>query len=279
VRTAFEIRSGRIAALDSALRHGTLADADHPAVLMIPGYTGSKEDFLPLFRPLHEAGYRAVAIDQRGQYESEWAESSSGYTIDALGADVCDIARLVRRDGFALHLVGHSFGGLVGRSAVLSERALFDSYTLMCSGPAAIDGSRRQDIIANEPVLAHQGMGAVWARIEARSQTDPKFRQAPPALLAFLQTRFLANDPDGLTIMGNQIINAQDRTDDLAAAGVRLLVLHGIADDAWPPAVQAEMAARLDAQHVIIEQAAHSPAVENPADTARALIEFFDATR
>ena len=39
-------------------------------VLMLPGYTGSKEDFRLLVRPLVDAGHPVVLLDQRGQHQS-----------------------------------------------------------------------------------------------------------------------------------------------------------------------------------------------------------------
>jgi pimeloyl-ACP methyl ester carboxylesterase len=56
--------AGPLAALDT----GT--GATRGTALLVAGYTGSKEDFAPLLAPLADAGLRAVAIDQRGQYES-----------------------------------------------------------------------------------------------------------------------------------------------------------------------------------------------------------------
>ncbi len=43
---------------------------DGPAVLFVPGYTGTKEDFAPLLPLLAAAGLRAVAMDLPGQYET-----------------------------------------------------------------------------------------------------------------------------------------------------------------------------------------------------------------
>ncbi len=271
MRAEFRIASGTTAALDT----GAGLKAPRPAVLFVPGYTGSKEDFMPLLRSLTDAGYRVVAIDQRGQYESSWAADDAGYTIEALGYDVCEIASELRQFAAALHLVGHSFGGLVTRSAVLAEPDLFDTLTLMGSGPAAIEGERRAILNSTESVLAEQGMEAVWDQMAARAQTDPRFRQSPPALLAFLRTRFLANDPAGLRVMGGELRTDEDRTESLAAIAVRKLVLHGVDDDAWPPTVQQKMAERLDANYEVIDAAAHSPAVENPRATLAALMRFW----
>ena len=38
--------------------------------VLLPGFTGSKEDFIPLLPLIAAAGYRVICYDQRGQYES-----------------------------------------------------------------------------------------------------------------------------------------------------------------------------------------------------------------
>src|SRR4051812_39832518 len=59
-------------------------DGPRGVALMVAGYTGSKEDFAPVLRPLSEAGYRIVAIDQRGQHESPGPDDPSRYSVDEL---------------------------------------------------------------------------------------------------------------------------------------------------------------------------------------------------
>jgi len=81
MRSSFALSVGPIAALDNG---PALPDEQESVALLVPGYTGSKEDFMPLLRPLASAGIRAIAIDQRGQYESAWAGDSAGYEIDRL---------------------------------------------------------------------------------------------------------------------------------------------------------------------------------------------------
>jgi pimeloyl-ACP methyl ester carboxylesterase len=272
VRTQFALPGGTIAALDNC---EVRPDPATPVVLLVPGYTGSKEDFLPLLRPLAETGYRAVAIDQRGQFESAWATSPAAYTLEALAEEVCQLAAELAPAGSRLHLIGHSLGGLVGRAAVLAKSELFDSFTLMSSGPAAVTGQRRALLDAGELVLAHRGMAGLWAQLEASAQADPKYARSSPALRDFLRTRFMATDPVGLQVMGQELRTVEDRTDELARTGLPMLVLHGESDDAWTPAMQADMARRLGAAHAVIPAAAHSPAVENPRATLRALLEFW----
>jgi pimeloyl-ACP methyl ester carboxylesterase len=98
----------------------------------------------------------------------------------------------------------------------------------------------------------------------------------PPGVAAFLRSRFFASSPEALREMGEELLAERDRVDELRAAGRPVLVAHGERDDAWPPSVQAEMAERLGARHVVIVGAAHSPSVEAPAATAAALTAFWD---
>jgi pimeloyl-ACP methyl ester carboxylesterase len=116
-----------------------------PAVL-IPGFTGSKEDFLPILEPLASAGRRVYAFDQRGQYQSPHAPGRAGYAPAELAADVLAIADAVAPDAEGVHLVGHSMGGLIAREAVLKRAATFLSLTLLGSGPAGLGGERQCSI-------------------------------------------------------------------------------------------------------------------------------------
>ncbi len=150
--------------------------------------------------------------------------------------------------GARVHLVGHSFGGLVARAAVLAAPASFESLVLMCSGPAGIRGNRRAVIEQLEPVLAASGLAAVYAASQAIAAAQPGYVAPHAALAEFLQTRFLAGVPAMLQGMGTALRDEPDRVDELAATGVRTLVLYGVDDDAWPTAVQDEMAARLGAR-------------------------------
>jgi pimeloyl-ACP methyl ester carboxylesterase len=242
--------------------------------LFVPGYTGSKEDFAPLFDPLTDAGYRVVAIDQPGQYESPGPDSPPGYTVEWLAAVVRTVGTALG-DG-PVHLVGHSFGGLVARAAVLAAPAESRSLTLLGSGPEAIAGPRRDRMERLEPLLP-SGMGAVYDAMEAAARLDPRWRETSPELAAFLKKRFVVSSAAGLQGMGDALTSEPDRTAALAATGVPVLVCHGENDDAWLPPVQADMATRLGARHEVIPGAAHSPAIENTAPTVTALLKFWTA--
>jgi pimeloyl-ACP methyl ester carboxylesterase len=262
-------RTGPLAALDTG-------PADAGTVLLVAGYTGSKEDFVPLLSPMAHAGLRAVAIDQRGQFESPGPEDPAEYTVAELAADVVTVARRLRAGSSGpLHLLGHSFGGLVTRAAVLAEPRLFDSLTLLGSGPAHLTGPRAELLEHLTPLLEAGGVQLVNDTLEQLAMTDPRAQAVPAPTREFLRRRFLANSAAGLRGMADAMLTEPDRVAELAATGVPVLVLHGIADDAWSPAAQTDMARRLGARHEVIVHAVHSPAVENPADTLRVLFSFW----
>ena len=244
--------------------------------LLVAGYTGTKEDFAPLLLPLSEAGYRAVALDQRGQYESPGPDDESRYGVAELGDDVVAVGRaLLAEGGRPLHLVGHSFGGLVCRAAVLAEPALFDSVTLLGSGPGALGGRRAELLEHLGPLLDAGGVQGVADALEQLAMTDPKAQSVPEPTREFLTARFLRNSAAGLRGMAQAMTTEPDRVAELAGTGVPVLVAHGIADDAWLPDVQAEMARRLGARHEVIGGSIHSPAVENPERTVQVLLDFW----
>jgi len=261
--------AGPLTALDTGAGDGA-------TVLLVAGYTGTKEDFAPLLRPLGEAGIRAVAIDQRGQYESPGPDDPAGYTVPELAADVVAVGRVLREETRgALHLVGHSFGGLVCRGAVLSDPELFTSLTLLGSGPSKLVGPRAVVLEHMRPLLASGGVPAVHEAMEQLAMTDPKAQAVPAPTRAFLSRRFLANSAAGLRGMADTMTTEPDRVAELAATAVPVLVAHGVADDAWTPEVQADMAVRLGARHEVIPGSIHSPSIENPQRTLEVLLDFW----
>ncbi len=256
---------------------GPLAVLEHPApgvpVVLVPGFTGSKEDFRLLLSPFAGAGRHTVALDLRGQYESPGPDDPSVYAVEALAADL--LALLDALDAGPVHLVGHSFGGLVCRAAVLKRPEAVRSLTLMCSGPRGLTGPRVELLPLMASVLDRGGMPALVEAVEALGADDPRTQALSPEVRAFLRERMLASSAAGLIGMAAGLTGEPARVAELRSTGVPLLVLHGEADDAWAPAVQAEMAAALGARYVVVPEAMHSPAVENPTATAAAMNAFF----
>lgn len=249
------------------------ATAQPPTLLLVPGYTGSKEDFAPLLDALADNGIAALAIDLPGQYESPGPDDPRDYTPAALG-DV--VAELVAALPEPVVLLGHSYGGLVARAAVLAG-ARVAGLVLLDSGPGALPaGPRMQALQLGIPVLQQQGVAGAYALRTALTERLRGQLAPPPELAEFLQRRFLASTAAGLLGMGQSLLTEPDRVDELAAVladrQTAVAVISGEADDAWGVAQQSEMANRLGTSLVLIPGAGHSPNTEQPDRLLRAVL-------
>lgn len=256
-----------MAALDTGVANGS----DSPTVLLLPGYTGSKEDFAPIFDPLSDNGFRAIAVDLPGQFESPGPVEEEAYRPDPLGRTV---AELIDTLPAPVVLVGHSYGGLVARAAAIGG-ARIAGLVLLDTGPAALpDGPRREALVTGEPILRQQGIEAAYA---IRTALTAQLRDpAADRLQDFLRRRFLSSTVPGLLGMAAGLQEEPDRVAELSAAldaaRAGVAVLCGEADDAWSVASQADMARRLGTAVTVIPGAGHSPAIEQPDRLLRVLI-------
>ncbi|MFE2458485.1 alpha/beta fold hydrolase [Streptomyces sp. NPDC059402] len=265
---------GEFAVVDSPVADGV---APKGVVVMLPGFTGSKEDFTLLHRPLGARGYRTVAVDGRGQYESAGPEhDEAAYARPELARDVlAQVAALETR----VHLVGHSLGGQIARAAVLLDHAPFLSLTLMSSGPARISESQRQRVKLLRDALATMTMAEVWDVMQAMGPPEEAGAPAPahgPEDPVRLRDRWLGTRPAQLLATGHQLCTEPDRVAELAAVPLPFHVLSGTYDDTWPVPLLDEMAVRLDARRTVVAGAEHSPNTDQPLPTARALADFWD---
>ncbi|MTE20877.1 alpha/beta fold hydrolase [Streptomyces sp. TRM43335] len=250
-------------------------DAGEPragTALLVPGFTGSKEDFIALLAPLARRGFRVVAVDGRGQHETGGPRDEAAYAQEELARDLLAQAAAL---GGRIHLVGHSMGGLVARAAVLEDASPFASLTIMSSGPAAIAPAQHVRTRRLIEALAVLDMETVWRAMRELDPPEADDEGTPPAVREFLHRRWLANVPEQVVVTGRRLLIEPDRVDALAAVPLPKHVLSGEVDYAWPVPLMDEMARRLEARRTVVEGAEHSPGAERPEETAAAMAAFW----
>lgn len=268
-----ETSRGSFAVLDAAP-----SAAPRGTALLVPGFTGSKEDFLDLLGPLSTAGFRVVAVDGRGQHESGGPRSEAVYAQAELAADItAQATALVRAYGRGpLHVLGHSLGGHLVRAALLADGpGPYATATLMSSGAGAITEGQQARTRQLVDFLPTTDMETAWQTMRAGDAENGVAGDTPTWLDEFLHRRWVTTVPEQLIATAKQLMTEPDRVAELAAVPLPKLVLSGEVDYAWPVPSLDAMAERLGARRVVIKGAEHSPNAERPAETAAALIAFW----
>ncbi|MEY2634703.1 MAG: hypothetical protein RIS75_643 [Actinomycetota bacterium] len=240
-------------------------------VQLVHGFTGSKEDFWELAQLLAAAGFRVLAHDHRGHNQSGHV-SVDLYNIANFADDILKI-----QDHFGVgssHLVGHSLGGMISRLAVIHNPDRFLTYTLLGTGPDASRDTTRYRNFAN--FVADRSMAEVWDSLSIHP--DPAIAFGPSeSWPAHTKQRWLSTDPQAHIATVNIIETEPDRTDELAATGVKFHSMFGEHDDVWTPEQQSAVARRLGATITSIPGCGHCPNEEDPVTTSRELVKFWNS--
>ncbi len=267
-RETIRTQDAPIAALHAkpCLRRGGAATA-----LMVSGFFGTKEDFRAVLPMLAAVGYDAWAYDYPGQL-GQMADSHPGrYTVQYLGTQLRQIIKTVS-NGEPVHVVGHCLGGFVARDAVLTEPDLASTLTLLACGPSMREPRHRAMLSGLGALHSNGSAIALWPLVKRLLAEDDQL------VREFWHTKLATMNPHFIMGAAQSMGEERDRSADLIAAGIRSLVVHGKRDKRlWSANVYATMARALSADLVVIDKASHSPNMEQPEPTVRALLDFWAA--
>jgi len=259
-----------------AVLHAGMTTSDSWA-LLIPGFTGSKEDFIAMPPLLEQAGFGMVTFDQIGQHESWGSDDPEDYDLLALAGDVqCIIREAQRRFGRtdAPHIVGHSFGGLVAQQFLISTHDLPRSFIALCTGPGGLPADRWGALPTLVDALPHTDLAALWERKIELDQINGA-PSPPHEVQQFLESRWMRNHPRQLKQFAHILMDQPSFIAPMmhvAEQGLPITVMWGEFDDAWPISEQHGMAAAWQAQAVELPGLGHSPNAEDPERTAQAWV-------
>jgi pimeloyl-ACP methyl ester carboxylesterase len=235
--------------------------------VLVPGVTGSKEDFALLGPLLAEAGYSVLAYDLAGQYESADAGPDPGVDYD-YDLFVDDLLAVLSAGGPS-HLLGYSFAGTVAQLAAVRRPELVRSLTLLTAPPLPGQTFRGVRMIGwlSRFTTAHQAARLmIWGIVTNKNKVGPQ-------RLEFVRSRFELTRRDAV----DDVIALMKRTPELAArlraTGIPTLVATG-EHDLWPVELHAEFADRLGAR-LAVYRTGHSPCETAPHQLAADMLELF----
>ncbi|MCZ7528091.1 MAG: alpha/beta fold hydrolase [Acidimicrobiia bacterium] len=237
-----------------------------PALLLVHGFGGAKEDFGDHLEALART-HRVVTFDHRGHGQSGAPADPASYTLDRLVDDVLAVADALGINAF--RLLGHSMGGMVARRLVLAHPDRVEALVLMGTGPGAVPDLDRAGVEIAGVVALDQGMGALKALLDEHAPLESpagrRLREERPGYQEFADRKLLAMAPVAWATLILEIQDQPDQLADLVRVTCPTLVVVGEQDGAFLGPSRA-MADRIPgASLVVVPDAGHSPQFENPS--------------
>ncbi len=266
-KTWHEAPSGRLAMI-------ALGDPSAPRVLLVPGVTGSKEDFILMMPLLARAGYRVESFDMAGQYESGAAGPENlvpprrHYDHDLF---VDDLVSVLEAGSAPVHVLGYSFAGTVSQIAYSRRPELFASLTLLSCPPQPGQGFRGVKRLGPITGATTGGVGAalmIWG-------VKNNFTKVPPGRLAFVRHRFAFTRRESVRDIITLMKKSPDLRDTLRAAPIPKLVAVG-EHDLWPLSLHRELAESIGAQ-LAVYVTGHSPCETAPHQLVLDLLQTYES--
>jgi pimeloyl-ACP methyl ester carboxylesterase len=266
VATTFDAPSGPLAVL-------SMGDLTKPRVVLVPGVTGSKEDFHFLFPELVESGYCVQSYDLAGQYESWQAgpeqliPPKQHYDYDLFYED---LVAFIEAGRTPVHLLGYSFAGIVAQLVLVRRPDLVLSLTLLSSPPMVGQVFRGVKWIG-------PFSGACSPRVIAglmKWGVINGLNKVTPGRLKFVRDRFSLTRPEGHVDIMSLMKKVPDLRAALRQASVPLAVAVGT-HDLWSLRQHRRFASSIGAS-IAIYRTGHSPCETAPYQLSRDLLALFD---
>lgn len=260
VPSVFSAPSGALASV-------SLGDPADPRVVLIPGATGSKEDFVLLAPLLVARGFFVQSFDLAGQYESAQAGPGPGGRYD-YPLFVDDVTAYLAA-GRPAHVLGYSFAGIVAQIVAVRRPELFRSLTLLTTPPETGQSFRGVRIIGWLSWFLPARIGAslmIWGIVTNKNQVLPR-------RLEFVRSRFSLTRRSSVNDIIALMRRVPDLRSEMRALRIPKLVAVG-SHDLWPTRRHARYARAIGAR-LAVYQTGHSPCETAPHQLARDMLELF----
>ncbi|MFT7475968.1 MAG: non-heme chloroperoxidase [Verrucomicrobiales bacterium] len=270
---AFPVGEQRQVELPDGAVINTITVGTGPTVVCVHGLTASRHNWGPMAPLLVRAGYRLLAIDQRGHGDSTAGANRYGST--QLGHDLAFVLRAL--DVQALALMGHSMGGMAAMSYAVDHeedfRRRIETLILVATagslktarhslglrlGGIGIPGSLRPP---KERLRVAVGLGAFGAH--------PSLHMIDEAIRSF------ENCSEDVRQAATSELRGHDVLDRLHSVVAPALVIGGTRDQLIRPFQVRQLAAALDRRELVMfDGAGHMLIWERHRDIVDRIVDF-----
>jgi pimeloyl-ACP methyl ester carboxylesterase len=200
-------------------------EGEGPPVLLVHGFASSSRiNWLnpSWFVALNKAGFRAIAIDNRGHGESEKLYAPADYPVATMAEDA---ARLLDHLGVeTADVIGYSMGGRIGVALAIEHPARVRRLVLGGVGESLVAGMRNGEAIAqaleaSDPEEVEDEAALGFRRFADRNGSD---RRALAACARALVTPFA---PERIAEIGQEVLIVNGAEDRVAGSTEALTAL------------------------------------------------------
>lgn len=249
-----------------------MGDPADPWIILVPGATGSKEDFSLMMPDLAAAGYFVLSYDMAGQYESA-AAGPENLMPPRLHYDyelfVNDFLAVLATAGKPAHVVGYSFAAIVVQIAFAMRPDLFQTLTLLSCPPEPGQSFRSVSRIGRFSSWANGRIGAallIWG-IRRSFVWVSRSRQR------FVNYRFRFTRRNSVRDIYVLMKNVPDLRHLLADASLPKFIAVG-EHDLWPLQLHRLFAQAIGAR-IAVYRGGHSPCEISPHQFSRDLLALY----
>jgi pimeloyl-ACP methyl ester carboxylesterase len=236
-----------------------------PALLLVHGFGGAKEDFADHVDAL-AARHRVVTFDHRGHGESDAPTDVAAYSLGRLAADVGGVADALGIDEF--RLLGHSMGGMVARRFVLAHPARVEALVLMDTSPGPVPGIDPELTEFAAQVALNNGKHVLKPMLDEAGVLDTpaylRLLEERPDYREYEEYKWSSLSAVMWAAMVREMLRQPDELALLAEVRCPTLVIVGEQDETFLGPSRRMEAVIPDAQLVVVPDAGHSPQFENP---------------
>lgn len=263
---AIDVPSGKLAAM-------ALGDPEDPCVVLVPGATGSKEDFSLMMPDLVQAGYYALTYDLAGQYQSAGAGPENlvpprkHYDYQLF---MDDFLAVLETTATPAHVVAYSFAGIIAQLAYVQRPELFRSITFLGCPPEPGQSFRGVSRIGRFSTWVNGRAGAALLIWGIRSG---RVAHVPPGRQRFVNYRFRFTRRASVRDIYILMQKVPDLRAALAEAPLPKFVAVG-EHDLWPLQLHRLFAQAIRAR-IGVYRGGHSPCETSPHEFSRDLLALY----